>query len=237
MYQIGICDDGKAFCSSIEEMIWNYTKENGILADIKVWYSGEEVCKYLKTGNRMDILFLDIELLKLSGIEVARLIRNELEDRRMQIIYISAKASYAQELFQTQPMDFLIKPVDQSAIKEALNLAVKILHKDEVKFTFQNGREYYAISYRDIMYFVSEGREIKLVTQQGEHRFYGKLKDLIKRIPSDFLVIHQSYIVNKKYILQYSYETVTLSNGCMLAISKSKRREVREKLLREDGWL
>ncbi len=236
MYNIGICDDGKVFCGFMESMILNYIKENGILADIKVWFSGEGLCKSLKMGDRPDILFLDIELLELNGMQVAHFIRNELEDRGMQIVFVSAKKSYAQDLFRTQPMDFLIKPIDQVKINETLNLAIKILSKEGAKFTFRNGREHYAIPFGEIMYFASEGREIKLVTQCGEKRFYGKLKDLIDKLPLNFIVIHQSYIVNKKYIMQYGYETVTLSNGCTLAISKNKRKEVREKIMREE-WL
>ena len=58
-----------------------------------------------------DILFLDIELFRMTGIEAGDFIRNRLEDRSMQIIYISGKSSYARELFKTQPMDFLVKPI------------------------------------------------------------------------------------------------------------------------------
>ena len=62
MYHIGICDDGKNTCSSLEEMILEYTEEKGILTEVKVWYSGESLCDYLKQGGHIDILFLDIEL-------------------------------------------------------------------------------------------------------------------------------------------------------------------------------
>lgn len=237
MYNIGICDDGKAFCGSMESMILTYAKEHEIQMDVKVWYSGEELCDALKKGLELDVLFLDIELLEQKGMEVAQFIRNEMGNRGMQIVYVSAKTSYAQALFKTQPMDFLVKPIGQSQIEEALNLAIEIIRKDEVKFTFQNGREYYAFSFGDIMYFYSEGRKITLVTQNGEKRFYGRLKDLVEKLPPEFVAIHQSYIVNKKYIVYYSYETVTLSNGCTLTVSKSKRAEVREKILKGDEWL
>ncbi len=129
MYHIGICDDGKNTCSSLEEMILEYTEEKGILTEVKVWYSGESLCDYLKQGGHIDILFLDIELEALSGIEAGDFIRNRLEERSMQIIYISGKSSYAQELFRTQPMDFLVKPIGRERVNEALCLAMKILKK------------------------------------------------------------------------------------------------------------
>ena len=76
MYNIGICDDGINVCSSLEEMILLYTEKNRLKTDVKVWYTGEELCKYLEQGGHLDILYLDIALFRLSGIEVGDFIRN-----------------------------------------------------------------------------------------------------------------------------------------------------------------
>ena len=233
MYNIGICDDGRNICSSIENMILLYTKEREIKADTKVWYTGEGLCRYLEQGNHVDILFLDIELFELTGIEVGDFIRNQLENREMQIIYISGKSSYAQKLFKTQPMDFLIKPITQPQIDEALDLAVKIIGQNSETFEFKNGKEYYYVSYGEIMYFVSEGRKIKIITPHGEQEFYGKMRELEKNLPGEFITIHQSYVINREYLARYTYEMVELTNGTILTISKANRKQVREKILRE----
>lgn len=233
MYNIGICDDGRNICSAIENMILLYTKEREIKADTKVWYTGEGLCRYLEQGNRVDILFLDIELFELTGIEVGDFIRNQLENREMQIIYISGKSSYAQKLFKTQPMDFLIKPITQPQIDEALDLAVKIIGQNSETFEFKNGKEYYYVSYGEIMYFVSEGRKIKIITPHGEQEFYGKMRELEKNLPGEFITIHQSYVINREHVARYTYEMVELTNGTILTISKANRKQVREKILRE----
>ena len=67
MYNIGICDDGKNICASLEEMVLQYAEKSKRKMDIQVWYTGEELCRYLEQGGHLDILFLDIELMKLSG--------------------------------------------------------------------------------------------------------------------------------------------------------------------------
>ena len=99
MYNIGICDDGKNTCAAIEEMILQYAEKNKFRMDIQVWYAGEELCQYLEQGGHLDILFLDIELIKLTGIAVGDFIRNGMENRGMQIIYISGHSAYAQKLW------------------------------------------------------------------------------------------------------------------------------------------
>ena len=126
MVKIGVCDDGKNFASFLESTIVEYGKARHILIDVEVWYTGEDLCKYLQYKNNIDILFLDIELVHISGIEVGDYIRNELDNRAMQIIYISGKESYALKLFQMQPLDFLVKPIEKERIFQVLDLAFKL---------------------------------------------------------------------------------------------------------------
>ena len=96
-----------------------------IEAEIEPWYSGESLCKYLEAGNRFDLIFLDIELLKLSGIDVGNYIRNYLDDLKTSIIYISYNRSYAMRLFKIQPLDFLVKPLQYNSVRESVEMFLK----------------------------------------------------------------------------------------------------------------
>ena len=232
MYNIGICDDGRNTCAAIEKMIFECAEKKNMEIETSVWYAGEQLCEFLRQGGQLDILFLDIQLLELSGIEVGEFIRNKMEDRGMQIIYISGEASYAQSLFKTQPMDFLVKPITQQQIEDAIVLAVKILEKKAARFEFQNGKDHLFVPYDDILYFESEARKIKVVTHKAENDFYGSIKELEKSLPMNFLIIHQSYIINKEHVVRYTYEMVEMDNGTILMISKAHRRQVRDRLLR-----
>ena len=66
MYRIGICDDEKSTCGELEGLIQKYGIEHGLNLDVNVWYSGESLCNYLKTEEVPDLLFLDIELFKMT---------------------------------------------------------------------------------------------------------------------------------------------------------------------------
>lgn len=232
MYEIGICDDGENICSQLEEYILEIAKEKSIQIDIKIWYSGEELRDYLAEGGYLDILFLDIELCKMTGIDVGDYIRNDLDNRFMQLIYISGKSSYAQQLFKTQPMDFLIKPITKCQISESIETALKIIKKKQERFEFQQGRDHYFISQGNILYFESQRRKIIIFTTDGSFQFYGKLKDIHKTLSEDFIAIHQSYIINKNHVLRYTYEQVEMKNGDNLTISQNMRHKVRDLLLK-----
>lgn len=233
MYFIGICDDSINICSFIENCLLAEADRENIAIETEIWYSGKDLWKYLQKGNRIDILFLDIELLDMTGIEVGSNIRNQLEDWNIQIIYISGTSTHAKHLFKTQPMDFLTKPLDAEQIEEAFVTARKIISKGRDKFEFQNGKNHYFIAFNQIIYFASFGRTVKIITLNENKEFYGKLKEIAINLPKNFIAIHQSYIVNSQYVKRYIYDMVELENGTTLPISKIYRKQVRERLLRE----
>lgn len=170
----------------------------------------------------------------MTGIEVGSYIRNVLDNMMLQIIYISGKTSYVLQLFKTQPMDFLLKPILQEHINHAMDMAINIIAKRKERFEFRSGKDYYYIAMGDIMYFESKGKKIKIATSHDTYETYGKLKDIVKGLTNDFIMIHQSYVINKEYVLRYTYEMVELVNGTILTISKINRKQVRERLLKNE---
>lgn len=232
MYDIGICDDGQEICRFIKETIESYAAICKQLVHVDVWHTGEDLKDYLEDGNSLDLLYLDIELFQLNGMDVARYIRNQLDDRRMQIVYISGKQSYAQQLFKTQPMDFLVKPISKEQIEESFDLALRLLGEKENRFRLERGKDICYIRYSDVLYFCSYGRKIQIKTREGTEEYYGKLKEIQEELPEEFLRIHTSFIVNTRWIVHYNYEQVVMENGEILNVSQKYRSEVRKFLMR-----
>lgn len=230
MYRIGICDDDIELCSGLEEQICHIAKELSIKAEVEVWYSGESILSDLGKGVRLDLIFLDIELIQKNGISVGRYIRDEMEDIQTHIVYISAKQNYAMQLFKVQPFDFLVKPISGEQIKEVLVRSIRQKQRLKSCFEYQKGSSVFRIPTKDIVYFMSMDKKIRLVTKDGEEEFYGKLKNIMEKLPADFMMIHQSYIVNQLYVSEYSYDCVKMSDGTVLSISKPYRKEIRGRI-------
>ena len=233
MYTIGICDDAQNICAEIEYMIHGIAQRENISICIKTWKNGEALCDYLEEGSPLDVLFLDIEMMELNGIEVGKYIRNRMDDHRMQIIYISGMQSYAQQLFQFHPLEFLVKPIDEKKLCETLLLALRMLGKREGRLDYSYKGDHYYFDYSKIIYLSSRGREIQLFTIDGEYRFYDKLSSVMERLPSYFWRIHKSFLINTDHVQRFRYDSVELTNGSNLPISKAFRKEVRRKLLGE----
>ena len=126
-------------------------------------------------------------------------------------VYISSKESYAMQLFKVQPLDFLIKPVPVEQIKEVLIRSIKQKRSADTYFEYQKGNSVFRVPIKDIAYFMSMDKKIVIVKKDGEEEFYGKLRSIAENLPADFIMIHQSYIINQAFVCEYSYEAVKLS--------------------------
>ena len=230
MYRIGICDDDNALCAGLEQQICQIAEELEVETETEVWYSGESIQSDLHKGVQLDLLFLDIELAQKNGIEVGKFIRNDMEDIQTHIVYISSKQNYAMQLFQVQPLDFLIKPILEKQLREVMVRSIRQKRKKVFYFEYRKGSAYFRVPFSEIYYFTSMDKKIMIVGKGGQETFYGKLKETAKQLPGQFVMIHQSYIVNQDFISEYSYETVKMTDGEELNISKPYRKEVRSKI-------
>ncbi len=229
MFRVAICDDEQVICSQIENTILNFAEENNEKIDTQVFYSGEELIKFLEVGQSFDLIFLDIELKMINGIEVGRKIREEMDNQILQIVYISGKDSYYRALFDVRPMHFLQKPFGEQEIIKDIRLAMKLSDRLGGVFVYKKGHEIHRKPVKDILYFESNNREVKMVTNSGEEVFYGKLDDVFANVSKyHFMYIHKSYIVNYFYVIKFRYEEVTMSNQEVLPISQARRKATRE---------
>ena len=126
MISITICDDEPGTCSDIENIILNYTHSHAIETEIEIFYSGETLYESMEKGYRTDLLFLDIQLFEMNGVEVGKKIREQLGNEKISIIYISSKETYAMSLFQVRPLDFLIKPITQKTVNETIDKYIRL---------------------------------------------------------------------------------------------------------------
>ncbi|GAH16788.1 unnamed protein product, partial [marine sediment metagenome] len=212
----------QVICSQIENIILKYAAENNEKIDTQVFYSGEELIKFLALGQEFDLIFLDIEMKLVNGVEVARKIREEMDNQTIQIVYVSGKDNYFKDLFDVRPMHFIQKPVDEAEIIKDVRLAMRLADKLGGIFVYKRGHETFRKPVKEILYFESNNREVKMVSNDGEEIFYGKLDDVFKQVAKyHFMYIHKSYIVNYFFVTKFRYEEVTMSNLEVLPISQA----------------
>lgn len=232
---VAICDDDEIICSLMENMILSYSKENFIDIDIDIFHSGEKLIHHItKEYGVYDLIYLDIEMAKLNGIEVGYFIRNTLKDHKAQIVYVSGKNQYDRQLFDVQPLLFISKPIDESKLISSITLAMEKLTLTPKLFQYKKRKEYFNVLLDDIIYFRNSGRYVNIFTVHDMDTFVGSIRDVAQAVLANgFIQISQSVIVNYNFVSKYSREEIILINRERIAIPKHKRNGVKERFLRE----
>jgi two-component system LytT family response regulator len=164
-------------------------------------YNALEALTFLKV-NQVDFIFLDINMPKLTGMELATLL-----PPRTKIVFTTAYSEYAFESYSFQTIDYLLKPI---TLKRFLASVEKIeqhflkpgpeyppiAEQGQEFFFVKSGKTFRKILLKDIQYFEGEKDYVRLVTAQEQMLIYRRLKDMEEQLKSPFIRVHNSYIIN-----------------------------------------
>jgi DNA-binding LytR/AlgR family response regulator len=218
------------FTEKLRKDLLKIFKEIGVNTNIEVYGRGEDLQSDLNGGSNYDLIFLDINLITLNGIDVANFIREKDNGYSTQIVFISSEKRYALKLFDISPIDFLVKPLDYYRLSKLAEKFMKMHSRWSDYFTYKVGRDAFTVKISDIVYLKSEKRQIRIFLTNGEDVFYGKLEELYNQIfkKHRFLHIHCQTLVNYGHVRTLKYDKLTMSNGDELSISHLKRKEIRK---------
>lgn len=183
----------------------------------------EAAIEFLQKQN-VDLIFLDIEMPGLTGIEFLREMSN-----LPQVIFTTSKTEYALEAFQYQVTDYLQKPIDFQRFSRAVEKAVEIHNQNNQYRTeaeeiyIKDDGKYIRLPYADILYFENVGDYVKVKTANKTHIIYSTLKSIAERLQhTRFLKVHRSYIVNLGKIKDID-ETSLVIEKKVIPISRANR--------------
>jgi DNA-binding LytR/AlgR family response regulator len=197
--KIAICDDVSTDRDRLLTMIYEFNINYGC----STYDSGESLLWDLENGKHFDIIFLDIFMNGINGVETAKRIRTE--NSNVHIIFVSSSDDFYRESYDLYAFNYLIKPLKKQKLNEVLDRAVTDLNKDSdqlIRFSYDN--RLHTINCSQLLYLTSEKHNIYFhLLNNKKLKAYGKIDDFISQLPSKvFLRCHQSYIVNLKHVTQ-----------------------------------
>ena len=198
--QIAICDDEVSMVQILEEKIKKLLPD----AVIDKYLSGDEL---IASGSKPDILFLDIQMPGMDGMETAKMLRQDNED--MILIFVTAAEEYVFQAFDVGAFHYLVKPFSDEKLKEVVTKAVhnikrsSRLEKDEKYIMVQTAGSHIKIFLRDIVYAEVYNRKVIIHTRSTDIEYYGKLQELSDMAGTDFFRTHRAYLVHFKYVEKY----------------------------------
>lgn len=227
MLNIAICDDEYFITGQMENIINEICQRENIQIDIDVFFSGKLLEEEIFRGKRYDLMYLDIQMEDGDGIHTAKNIRKVDEDAV--IVFVSGYDKYMMELFRLDVFAFVRKPIETEAFSRIFLEANKKIGKKNFYFSFHYKNEEFKILCKNILYFESRGRQVRIHSRDGKIEvFNGKLADVEKKLAEGkvpFLRIHQSFLVNYHMIRARNKKVVTLITNEKLPISEDRQKQ------------
>lgn len=221
MIQIALCDDEVKQRYQLQKIIEKELSDRKIDYKILEYGSGEsllaaDVCRF-------DLIFLDVEMAGINGIETARRIR--MQNTGVCLVFVTGYADYVFDGYEVRALQYILKPYKVEQIRTVLDTALKQLHERSGSFFYlETDRSFYKIPWEQIRYFSSELRKIHLSAQEREYEFYGRLNDLQSQVPSYFFRVHQRYLVNFYFVQGIENQELILPD-IRLPISRSRSKD------------
>lgn len=233
-----VVDDERVFANQLEQELLNIGNELKQKVEISVFYSGEELKHSLEKNELYQIVFLDIEMENLNGIEISRFIREDMQDNSTQIVFVSGKNGYDRQLFEFQPFYFLPKPVSRDLLNRIIAKYLQIFGQQQDYFTYKHGHGIYSVKYSDIVYFESMDRKVRILTIYGDEIFYGSIREIMANLEgSVFFSPHNSFVVNYRKVKAFRPNQLLMVNGDVIPIAKGRRKDVACLQLKMEGYV
>lgn len=225
--KIAICDDNPQDTAQIHCLLKNHLDKNGFTGEILTFTSGEAlldafaVCSY-------DIVFLDIYLKGMDGMQTAEKLRKM--DSDFALVFITVSQEHALQSYSYRPSYYVCKPVKCQDIENAFLQCRHVFLKNARFITVNSSRAQIRVPLIKIIYVETYGRETVFHTADGDIKTTARLRldELEQKLGSSFLRCHRSYIVNMNHVESIQTDNFQMRSGIRIPLRQRRRQALRD---------
>lgn len=239
MFRIAICDDESYFRQDLQELVSAYMIDKGYVFQIDTFGSGKEILSLGIEMLKYNIVFLDINMDEIDGVTTAKKLREVSKDAF--IIFVTVNVDYAFEGYALDVTRYLLKENCnlRDSIVECLDAIIQKMNYTVIKKSFKFSDNEKQISLDRLLYVESKLHKLEFHVMEEDMTLYS-MYETLNAIESElkdygFIRIHQSFLVNLKYISNVMRYKVMLTNGDELIIPKARYKEVKDAFIEFQG--
>lgn len=224
--RLAIVDDLQSERDLLKNCITRYCAERQLSCQLSIFKSGEEILDAL--GTPFDVIFLDIYMTGINGLETAIEIRKK--DKQCLLIFSTTSSDHAVKSFRVRAFDYLVKPYSYEQLAEVMSLCEKAIQKSSRFIEVKESRSMVRILLRDILYVDYSNHYVQIHTTTSIVRSYLPFSDfapLLLEYPQ-FLNCYRNCIINMDCVSSLSENDFVLTNGESLPITRDKRSEIKQ---------
>lgn len=219
MIHIAIVEDNPEECRALQQHLDTYKEKNQVALARTSFINGEA---FLDAGRKdFDIIFMDIELGGINGIETAKKIREY--DKETVIVLITNLMQYAIQGYSIQASDYIIKPISYEDFENKMHELCKLVERRHLFITLKSGRDYKKYNISDIRYVEVYGHQLFIHSNNVKEQVSGTLAQMEKTLTSyGFVKCNKCYHVNLEYVDGIVGDNVEV-DGELLKISRREK--------------
>lgn len=224
MLKIAICDDEINVLNKTKNIIENYTKFS---IEIYTYESGEDlISNYID----FDIIFLDIDMKGINGIEAAKRIREK--DKLVKIIYVTNYTDYTSSAFSVHAFGYIVKPVQKNQIYHHLDEAISYMQEEVSEvLEFNTTEGIVRIDLKDIYYFEYKLRKVIMKVNDYSYIIREKISDIGNKMEKyNFVMPHKSFSINLYNVKSVKGYDIHMMDGSIIPLSQKKSTQFRQSL-------
>ena len=227
--KIAICEDQAVQVNLLNNKIKKWANDYDIEVTINNFTTAESFLFEWEDYDKYDIIFLDIKLGKISGVELSNIIREK--NKNVDIVFVTGFFKYALHGYKVGALQYLMKPTKISDLYFCLNKTQeRISNKnDKYMMILETPKKYIKLNCNEIHYCIMFSPYIDIHTSSEKITVRKKISELEREIPSKYFIrCHRSYIVNLKYVKSITKDSVVLESGIRIPISRGRYKDIND---------
>ncbi|MBQ7076891.1 MAG: response regulator transcription factor [Lachnospiraceae bacterium] len=205
----------------LKKRILTWGEANNVQINIDLYKSANE---YLFNAGKYsyDLIFLDIRMDDINGMELAKKIREE--DKDVLLVFVTSERGFVFEGYEVDAYRYILKPISDEKLSDVLNYAVKNAVRDEGSIILKVDNEMTRIKRSDIIFIEVKGHYVDIHTNEGVITTKMSFEEALASLNENnelFIKSHRSYAVNLDKILKIGRTELTLTNRDVIPVSKS----------------
>lgn len=227
MIKIAICDDDNKMILELRNKIFSFVNQTNHSVQVFPFSNAEDL---LYSDEIFDIIFLDIQMDGMTGMEAAQRLRQSGSESFL--VFITILKEYVYDAFSVEASDYLLKPLEDQRFKCTMDRILRYIEdRKRSVLTIKKGTWCKSIRFADILYCEAINRKIFIHTKLEVIDYYFKIKELEKQLEPYFFCCHRSYLVNLQAVCGYEDGRARLYNGECIPVSRLRQQEFIESML------
>lgn len=221
---ITILENEDIHAAFLSNMIKTWAAKNSVSANIHTYRTGTD----LLNGNILyfHAFFLDIQLDDMSGIQVAKKLRQL--GCTAEIIFLTAYSEYVFDGYDVRALNYILKPISYDKLSSCMDAIMKSIKGENYILRSRDTIE--KIPCKDIIYISSARHHMEIYTSGEVYRHLISIKEIMKNLPDQFIQCHRTLIININYVRKLEGHNVIMKGNITLPVSNTYLQNVRKKL-------